>query len=330
MCWLGSVPIFISEVAKAFPEFHHSMVHIHDRRTHFGITQTLQSRGVEVAHAPFITRQLVDEIDPVAIIFHGTSPSRVESGSWLRRRPTIMFYHGKSGFGRIRSRLLRADLTLFVSRWLFENSFSHRKDEFRPYDFCPPCIDTSLYASIARSPDSERRVVGRLQTDSPRRHPPEVIEIFKEVQRCVPYVSFTIVGGAKYYKNLPLDSVWMPSVGSRLPQSFYKSFDVLLVRNPSDVTDTWSRIVTEGMASGLPVVCENRGGPTEQIDHGENGVLFDSDEECVKWLCQLLENSTLRYTLGMKARKKAVENYGLLRLRKELGGFLTKAALGVI
>ena len=35
VCWLGSVPIFITEIARAFPELHHTMVHLHDRRTNY-------------------------------------------------------------------------------------------------------------------------------------------------------------------------------------------------------------------------------------------------------------------------------------------------------
>jgi len=332
VCWFGSIPIFISEIAKAFPEMHHVMVYLHDRRTDYDMHSMMLRRGVEVAHAPRITQKLVSEIDPVAIIFHGTSVKSMEQPlDWLRSWPTVMFYHGMASCSvPINAPFMPVDLTLFVSKYLFNTCFAHRKKELGAYGFCPPCIDETIYTAIKRDPCNMRCVIGRIQTDSPKRHPPEVIDIFKAVQDQHPFVSFTIVGGAKYYANPPLDSLWMPSVGSRLPQSFYKSFDILLVRNPVGVSDTWSRIVTEGMAAGLPVVSENRGGPTEQIDNGVNGFLFDTDEECVEALCKLVESPYMRYTIGARAREKAAANFGLSRLRKELGSFMLKAAMGVI
>lgn len=328
VCWIGSVPIFIGEIARAFPELHHVMVHLHDSMSSIHIIDRLQLRGVEVSHAPLITKRLVEEINPIAIIFHGTIPKSLEQPmDWLSDWPTLMFYHGRGGMRNVRGPLIKTRKTLFVSRTIFNRAFKHRAREFGKYGFCPPCIDTGPYEALERSPTYKDCTIGRLQTDSPGRHPPQVIEIFKRVQAVVPSCRFTIVGGAKYYKDTGLRNLEMPAVGSMLPQSFYRHFDVLLLRNFDGGDDTWSRVVTEGMASGLPVVAENRGGPTEQIAHGEDGFLFDNDDQCVDILCRLITHPDLRYMVGMAAREKAVRHFGLERLRKELGSFMLKAAL---
>ena len=61
------------------------------------------------------------------------------------------------------------------------------------------------------------------------------------------------------------------------------------------------------MACGLPVVCHNRGGYVEWIDHGRNGFLFDTQQEALEILIGLKEDRALRETIGLAARQTAEE-----------------------
>lgn len=73
----------------------------------------------------------------------------------------------------------------------------------------------------------------------------------------------------------------------------YASADVFFF--PSD-TETYGNVVVEAMASGLPCVVANGGGPKSYIKHGETGFLCETNnlEEYYKKIHNLLNNNELR------------------------------------
>jgi len=312
------------EFAKAYPEFRHIMMFFHDWKTNDQMVQQVQESGMECSTGAKLTKQLMEDVDPVLLVMHNTPGKLIEGKwpfEWLQKWRTMTIHHMKS------SPLVPVDQDVFVSKEVYNRGFQSTRP--KNLTFCPPCIDARPYAELQRTPDNKRLVIGRLQTDSPRRHPPEIMDMFKTMHDKFPEAKFTIVGGAKYYKDTKGVDIWMPPVGHRQPHSLYASFDILLVCNPPEVTDTWSRVVTEGMAAGLPVIAENRGGPAEQIDHGENGFLCGNYEEFMMALEVLAKSPKLRYDMGMKARKKACKEFGLERLRRDTESLLLKSVLEV-
>jgi glycosyltransferase involved in cell wall biosynthesis len=109
-----------------------------------------------------------------------------------------------------------------------------------------------------------------------------------------------------------------------------EAFDILLLWNVDWFTDTWSRVVTEAMASGMPVVTENRGGPIEQIEAGKTGLVAERDqpEAAANWVSALAKDPTLREAIGKAGREHATANYGLERLREDLRDFFFRAMIG--
>jgi len=74
---------------------------------------------------------------------------------------------------------------------------------------------------------------------------------------------------------------------------------------------TFGLVVTEAMASGLPVVSSRGAGAAELIDHGTDGFLVDDPWDTPSLsaaLASLVENADLRTSLGEAARRK-VERY---------------------
>lgn len=327
VCWLGSVPQFIREFSRAYPEFHHVMIYLFDWKTNYYAQNIIQQSGVEVCHVPgsLQTEKLFREVDPLAIVLHSTAGKFFDGEwpwPWLEQWPIMFYHHMKS------SPVIPADLDVFVSKELYSRGFETCSRRMKRLVFCPPCIDASVYERIKRKPDNQRCVIGRFSTDDARRFPDELLDILVEIQKRVPKVTFRLAGGDKYYKDLKgLKNVEMPGLASLLPQSHYNSFDMLVFRNASGVRDTWGRVVTEGMASGLPVVVENKAAFKEQIDDGVNGFLCDSDEEFVERLVALVKSPRLRYDIGMAARKKAVSEFGLSRLRRDTEAFFMRAVV---
>ncbi len=59
------------------------------------------------------------------------------------------------------------------------------------------------------------------------------------------------------------------------------------------------------MASGLPVVCHRSGGYAEVIRHGENGFLFDSNDEAAEIVARVRNDTATLRRIGEAARETA-------------------------
>ncbi len=84
----------------------------------------------------------------------------------------------------------------------------------------------------------------------------------------------------------------------------YAAGDVFLF--PSD-TETFGNVVLEAMASGMPAVVPDRGGVTEIVRHGKNGLIAEtgSADSFASQCLSLLEDATARRRLAAQARRDA-------------------------
>ncbi len=91
----------------------------------------------------------------------------------------------------------------------------------------------------------------------------------------------------------------------------YLMGDVLAV--PSMWTEPFGMAVIEGMASGLPVVAFNDGGPAEILEHGRTGWLVPKTEGAdglAAALRRCLDDATERDAVGRQARRAAETRFG--------------------
>jgi glycosyltransferase involved in cell wall biosynthesis len=84
-------------------------------------------------------------------------------------------------------------------------------------------------------------------------------------------------------------------------------------------------ILLEGMASGLPIACSNRGPMPEVL--GDAGVYFDPEnaDDIARALRELIDSPTLRARLS-KASFERVQVYSWRRCARETFGFLASVA----
>lgn len=84
----------------------------------------------------------------------------------------------------------------------------------------------------------------------------------------------------------------------------YASGDVFVF--PSN-SETFGNVVLESMASGVPVIAADEGGPVDHVHDGLNGYLFDRDstDHLIERVGHLLDDAVHRLELGLGARAYA-------------------------
>src|SRR5262249_26154321 len=110
-----------------------------------------------------------------------------------------------------------------------------------------------------------------------------------------------------------------------MPQLLRK-FDVLLV--PSIWAEPFSRMLLEGMSSGLVVVATPTGGTTEILADGENGLLFAPGDakDLAQKLNRLAADPELRRRLAQAGRQTAIQRFTSAKMMDEIEGYLKDVA----
>lgn len=65
----------------------------------------------------------------------------------------------------------------------------------------------------------------------------------------------------------------------------------------------------EAMASGCLTFCYNAGGPKEIIKDGQNGFLYNDNDELIKKLSRILNNQVMQYKIRSEAKKFIEANF---------------------
>jgi glycosyltransferase involved in cell wall biosynthesis len=81
--------------------------------------------------------------------------------------------------------------------------------------------------------------------------------------------------------------------GFKKIEEIFNNIDCLIV--PTIINEAFGRVIIEAFSYGIPVVCSNRGGMPEIVDHQKTGFLFDPDQKYGLYNC-LIDN---RLNLGV-------------------------------
>jgi glycosyltransferase involved in cell wall biosynthesis len=93
---------------------------------------------------------------------------------------------------------------------------------------------------------------------------------------------------------------------------FYCAIDIFIMASRSE---TFGLVTIEAMASGIPIVATNAGGPREILKHGQLGMLFDQNsvEQLSENIETLMANPQKADALGKAAREEAIAAYSHTR-----------------
>jgi glycosyltransferase involved in cell wall biosynthesis len=98
-------------------------------------------------------------------------------------------------------------------------------------------------------------------------------------------------------KNADFDGILPPDALARA----YANMDVFLF--PS-LTDTFGNVAQEALASGVPAVVMDAGGPKYIVRHGVSGLVASSAEEFVRHAERLMDDPELRRRMGRAGREQ--------------------------
>ena len=171
--------------------------------------------------------------------------------------------------------------------------------------FNPAHRDEALRRSWGASPDD--LVVVHVSRLAAEKNYPQLISAFARIRVTQPSARFVIVGDGPLRKKLARAHPWIHFAGF-LPRAdlarHYASGDLFLY---ASLTETFGNVVTESMASGLPVLAYDYAAPARYIRNLENGlsVPFGDSSAWDRAADTLAANPSLRRRLGEAARRTA-------------------------
>jgi glycosyltransferase involved in cell wall biosynthesis len=150
-----------------------------------------------------------------------------------------------------------------------------------------------------------------------------LIEAIPDILQFLPSVRFVIAGDGPLKKELESlaedlnvrEQVIFPGFIGQIEQ-FLSNIDILVV--PS-VLEGFPMVTLEAMAMGIPIVATQINGVTEQISHGQEGILVPprNPRELAGAVLRLIEDEELGARLGLAARKKIESCFSIERMVRE-------------
>jgi len=304
--WLvGGVEFYVKNFCVSFPDYENVVV-IKNYSECYEMVEELKELGITVYYnkGRVITDNLIDEIDPDIIIWHGIHEKNEPS---KREYPGILWikvYHEQ-----LNDILDCFSKSVFVSKQAMDRYGSIVKESCY---CCPGCIEIDLYK---RKQCDEKFVIGRFGSTRVEKFDDRNTQIFTDLaeegtQFCV--ISDTL----EYYG---LGEVVIKPVSVYKKYDYLGGMDVAYYRNSKVKVEGYSISILEMMASGLVVVAEKRGGNIEQIVDGVTGFLVDWEdvEGFISKLKLLREDKLLRKVMSDNAVEWVRNNGGLDRFRKD-------------
>lgn len=170
-------------------------------------------------------------------------------------------------------------------------------------------IDLNRFHPASRQlPKPGRFTVGRLSRDVLAKHHPDDIAVYRWLSGMG--ATSRIMGGNVLKEQVGNEpGVVLLPAGATPPEVFFQSLDCFFYRTSPEWREPHGRVVTEAMASGLPVVCGSDGGYCEFVEHGKNGFLFDDNREALEIIKKLFHEPEYAAQIGIAARKTMEEKF---------------------
>lgn len=190
-------------------------------------------------------------------------------------------------------------------------SFDHALSVETVYDCVRPLFADQNTTRDLRSSMRGKLIVGHVGTlDDSHKGQRLILDVARRLQHAHPRIIFVIIGDGKDEKALRARANDLPNVHftGHLDNvgQYYAAMDVFVFPSRSEGPGS---AILEAMSFGLPVVASRIDGIPEIVQHEVTGLLFPPNDtnKFGKQLLRLATNSTLRATLGARAKSRASE-----------------------
>jgi glycosyltransferase involved in cell wall biosynthesis len=315
------------ECVRALPEYRHVFFVNHgdgfDTRVH-GILTDL---GAEIRRSVIVTEADVMP-DLRAVFYHCVGHDDSRRGEYVRfsqEPPGVIlcaWIHtpGLCGGWSERYKFLggRGTSTLICdSAFGLHNTPGLDLASFTTRAIINPVVDADHFAGITRVPDGVFRI-GRWSRGDDAKYSDDFLELLAGIN--VPGVEFACMGVPPKFRGMSLPpNVRFYENGEISVEELLAQLDVLLFKTHAPAWhEGWCRTVTEAMAAGVVPVVENRGGIPDQVLHGYNGFLCDTNAEFTRYCELLYHDPALRARMSDSAAAFVRDNINLTNLRTDL------------
>ena len=279
--------------------------------------------------------------------------NRLHYASFLRgvgvRQPIIVWQHNCLPLGYLRRHKESVTAVVAVSKHLLCAARFYLVGEPLEGTFVHNGVDTVFWSPQA--PDSSSRhlaprllCVGRL---TPHKGQHVVIQAMPIILRSHKDAKLVIVGASghhhqegstgtsSYEKQLrflaaracPSNATFMGNLRPDAVLSESRKASLGLMPSVGTEIEGHPMTVLEGMACGLPMVCNRVPGVSETISHRANGILVDVPFDPEEWAARILEllnDGDLRARLGHNARQTVLERFTTDRMVKDFRSYIEK------
>lgn len=260
VAWVGGTFYAAVDLASMLDEYHHTIMYRHNK-CHDEAINYAKSKGIEVFQTTKLTEELVTSLDATAIIMNnpGRDSYELQNGeglyeqtAWVKNYPILTWHHSAV------NPWIPTRVHVFCSKYL-EHQYRNLFDRIEHRFVIPPCINTESYSGVkTRELDQlklENLVYGVV--DSGKTHK----DLLKELAFKVWPSKVVIADGSGPADTIHNNLTIMPKEKSL--HNFFEEIDIY-VHCPYK-PGTWERVVTEAMASGLPIISNGGGGAEEQL-----------------------------------------------------------------
>jgi glycosyltransferase involved in cell wall biosynthesis len=184
-----------------------------------------------------------------------------------------------------------------------------------------PGVDSDMFRPPESPVDSEHVIfVGSLNKSDSYKNLSGLLAACQKLVAIVPDLKLTVVGdgdGRAGYEqlasNLGLDDM-TTFTGSLDREALADAYRAASVFALPSAKDSFPLVITEAMASGLPVVSSNIGGIPTLVDDGVDGLLVSPTDvgALAEALARVLTDKTLARQMGRAGREKAVRRLSWL------------------
>ncbi len=175
--------------------------------------------------------------------------------------------------------------------------------------------------------DPDRPIILQISRFDPWKDPLGVIDVYKELKKKYKNIQLVLIGsmatddpeGWQFYQKTLRHAGEdndlfilsnLDGVGSREVNAFQRAATIVLQKS---IKEGFGLTVSEALWKKRAVIGGKVGGITIQIEHGKNGYLVKSNEECVKAIDDLLANNLKREAFGKNGYETVSKKFLITR-----------------